>query len=115
MKESDMQKLLVDWTMLVRQKYPELALIFHIPNERKCSIPEAMHLQRMGVKAGVPDLFLPVARNGFHGLWMELKTERGKVSDAQRWWLDHLAEQGYKAVVIRSVNEGINELEEYLK
>lgn len=33
----------------------------------------AVALKRQGVKAGVPDICLPVARNGYHGLHIELK------------------------------------------
>jgi hypothetical protein len=48
-----------------------------------------------GVRAGVPDLCLPVARKGYHGLYLELKVGRNTISDLQEQWIDALREQGY--------------------
>ena len=36
-------------------------------------LKEAMNLKRQGVKAGVLDIFLPVARKDKHGLWIAMK------------------------------------------
>ena len=41
----------------------------------------------MGVKAGVSDLFLAYPNPNFHGLWIELKSEKGKKSPEQKHWL----------------------------
>lgn len=52
----------------------------------------------MGVKSGVPDIFLPVPRGGFHGLWIEMKRVRsGRVTPAQKDWVERLNGQGYAA------------------
>ena len=74
----------------------------HIPNGGKRGKAEAGRFRAEGVKAGVPDICLPVARGGHHGLYIELKrTGRSETSDAQKEWLDALAGQGYKAVVCK--------------
>lgn len=53
-----------------------------------------------GVKPGVPDMFLPVAREGCHGLYIELKRrDGGRVSTEQTAWMDALARQGYKTAL----------------
>ena len=44
--------------------------IFHIPNGGSRNVKAAKNLKRQGVKAGVPDLFVPVARRGCHGLFI---------------------------------------------
>lgn len=54
----------------------------HVPNERR-SRAEAKRLAGQGVKAGIPDIYLDVARGGYHGLRLELKTERGRPTQAQ--------------------------------
>ena len=81
----------------VRAKWPELARLYHIENERRCSPQEAARRRRMGVKRGVPDLCLPVARGGYHGLYIELKTPTGRTTVEQRWWLGNLNADGYCA------------------
>lgn len=90
---------LIQWSELQSAKYPELKLLFHIPNGGKRNAQEAARFKRMGVKAGVPDLFLPVPRGGFHGLWIELKAANGKTSTAQESMLKELRLQGYAAKV----------------
>ena len=96
MTEDMIQIEVIKWSKhpAVQKKYPELALLYHTANERKCSVYRGAHLKRMGVKSGVPDLHLPVPRKGFHGLYIELKSAKGHVSDNQKWWLEHLTRQG---------------------
>ena len=68
-----------------------------------------------GVKAGVPDLCLPVARGQYHGLYMELKRQRGgRTSDHQSEWLDALSAQGYKAALCYGWEQAAGTIIEYL-
>jgi hypothetical protein len=70
----------------------------------------------MGVKSGVPDLFLPVPRGKYHGLWIEMKrTEDGKVSENQKWWIGALNKLGYRAEVCYGAEQAIKLLTEYLE
>jgi integrase len=71
--EGKEQEALFDWATLARRRYPELEWLFHIPNGGSRPLWEALALKRRGVKAGVPDICLPVARGTYHGLWIELK------------------------------------------
>lgn len=95
------QQALIKWSQQasIRREFPELKLMFHIPNERHCSAQEGKRLKLMGVKSGVPDLFLPVARSGRYGLFIELKSEGGKPSENQCWWQNELMGQNYLAVI----------------
>ena len=54
------QICLFRWATAQQGKYPELALMYHVPNGGKRSKSEAARFRAMGVKAGVPDIFLPV-------------------------------------------------------
>lgn len=98
--ESAEQKWLIQWSQqpFIREKYPELALLFHIPNERSDKIQAAI-LKDMGVKKGVPDLCLPCPAGLYHGLFIEMKALDGKPSDEQTWWISHLSANGYACVV----------------
>ena len=116
MTEAQHQALLIKWTQLpqVREKYPELKLLHHIPNGGKRDSIEAKHLKIQGVKSGVPDLCLPVARKNYHGLYIELKTETGRPSDNQKWWIEQLNGQRYKAVICHGWEEAKQCLINYL-
>ena len=92
--ENQHQSALIKWTQVARQKYPELKLLYHVPNERKCTPAEGARLKRMGVKRGVPDLCLPVSRHGYSALYIEMKTDTGKTSKEQDWWLEELRKAG---------------------
>lgn len=76
--EADQQRKLFQWTTFIRTKYPEIDLMFHIPNGGSRNKLEAANLKKQGVKAGVPDLFLPVGRGSYHGLFIELKYGKNK-------------------------------------
>lgn len=73
--------------------------VYHIPNEGKRSVYYAQKLKRSGLRAGVPDLCIPVARGGFHGLYIEMKAKGGKVTPKQREWIGLLRAQGMAVYV----------------
>ena len=53
---------LFNWVAYARNTYPQLDLLYHVPNGGKRNQKEAFNLKRQGVRAGVPDLCLPVSR-----------------------------------------------------
>jgi len=91
-------------------KYPELALLFAIPNGSYKSPAARRLFQSTGLRSGVPDVFLPAPRvlmiGGlpFHsaGFFIELKrTTGGVVSPAQSEWIAALTRAGYQAGVFK--------------
>lgn len=96
---------LIRWTQQpeVRRRYPDLKLLYHVPNERKCTPAQGQMLKRLGVKSGVPDLCLPVPRGGYHGLYIELKSpeKSARASANQTWWVEELISQNYAACVCK--------------
>lgn len=99
---------------LAAGQHPELALLFAIPNGGHRTKRAAGKVKAEGVKRGVPDYFLPVPRGGFHGLFVELKTTKGRPTREQRQWLTDLQAQGYRAVVCRRWEPAFNTLIDYL-
>lgn len=97
--EADEQEALFRWAGCLMNKYPELNMLYHIPNGGSRNKREAANLKRQGVRAGVPDLCLPVARAGFHGMYIELKFGKNKPTTKQAEWLCALKEHGYLTVV----------------
>lgn len=115
-RESVEQTRLFQWAHLAMGKYPELALMYHIPNGGSRHKLEAAHLKAQGVRAGVPDICLPVARGPYHGLYIELKREDGgKLSATQSEWLDGLDRQGYRAVCCHGWERAAEEIQQYME
>lgn len=113
--EGEEQATLFHWADMVKGKYPELQLLFHIPNGGERRKSEAARMKAEGVKPGVPDLFLPVARGGYHGMFIEMKRrEGGRVSKEQKVWQADLLRQGYCACVCRGWEDAKVMIEGYL-
>ena len=113
--EADQQRKLFQWTTFIRAEYPEIDLMFHIPNGGSRNNLEASNLMKQGVKAGVPDLFLPVSRGVYHGLFIELKYGKNKPTEKQTEWLTNLNEQGYAVAVCYGCDEASEKILKYLK
>ena len=99
-----------------RINHPSLALIFAIPNGGDRHKAVAVKLKAEGVKAGVPDLCLPVPRGSFHGLFVEMKPLKPKRNplDKQKWWLNELSKQGYDTYCCRGHHAAITVIQGYL-
>ena len=114
-KEDSEQAMLFNWAKMARGKYPELDLMYAIPNGGYRSIKTAKLMKATGVKAGIPDICLPVARHGFHALYIEMKRRKGgTVSVAQKSMINALAVQGNLAIVCYGMDEAIDALKNYL-
>ena len=89
--------------------------VVHIANEGKRSVAYAARLKRIGMRKGFPDLFIPIASGGHHGLFIELKSMTGRLTPAQKWWLAELNHEGYRAVMCRGSDEAIDVIRKYMK
>lgn len=98
-----------------QEKYPELESAFAVPNGGQRHVAVAAKLKAEGVKAGVPDIFIPAPRGNSHGLFVELKARGGYVSDHQRYMMALLCQQGYACIVSYGWKEAWKEIEEYLQ
>lgn len=113
--ESGEQQALFTWAYYRQARHPELELMYHIPNGGQRNVKEAVRLKREGVKAGIPDICLPVARKGKHGLFIELKSEKGHITLAQKLMLKKLEEQGYAAEVCYGYEAAVKVIDKYLE
>ena len=68
-----------------------------------------------GVLAGVADLFLMVGNEGYHGLFIEMKTKEGRQADTQKIFEFQCEASGYKYAICRSVEEFKETIEDYLE
>lgn len=109
-KEFDIQCAYKQWFDI---QYP-LCLMWHTPNGGYRRKFEGLRLKRSGVVAGVPDIFVAEPKGEKSGLFIELKTKKGKPTKSQQSMLDALNNRGYKAVVCHSIDEAIIETKKYL-
>ncbi len=93
------QEKLFRWAFYMSAKYPDLAFLHHIPNGGSRNKIEAFNLKKQGVKAGVPDVCLPVPSGEYHGLYIEMKYDRNKPTENQCKWLAFLSSKRYAVKV----------------
>ena len=110
-EESDLQAMCVKWFDLM---YPNL-LLYAIPNGGKRSIKTAMAMKREGVKKGVADLFLMRANNGYHGLFIEMKSKKGVQSPEQKAFESRAKFQGYDYKICKTFDEFEKVIKDYLE
>lgn len=102
----------------IEMRHPEVFLLmYHVPNGGHRHKAVAAKLKGQGVKAGVPDLVLPMARGGFFGLYIEFKAtvDPAPVSASQHAYIDRLNLQGYLAIVCRGHFDAMEQLRAYLR
>lgn len=123
--EHQEQAVVIEWTLTVHATMPEASLIFAIPNggmrpqrfnarKGRFISSEGKKLKAEGVKSGVLDLFLPVPRNEWHGLFIEMKRIGERTSPNQDAWAKLLSEQGYAVCICQGADSAIAGIKGYL-
>jgi hypothetical protein len=95
-------------------KTPELENAFAIPNAGKRGYALANYMRAEGMRRGVPDVFIPVARGGFYGLFIEFKRRGRRPDEAQQEWAQRLNKAGYLVELAYSCDEGIKITQAYM-
>lgn len=105
-EETQGQIALFDLLARLEPRWPLLQRCLHIPNGEKRDIATAARLKALGVRAGAPDIILPIRNRcavfdyptgALSGLAIELKAKGGRASQAQLDWLTALADEGWYA------------------
>lgn len=115
--------LVVQWSREMEIFCPELALLYSVPNEQHLGWksgrkgrynPILTRLKKEGMQGGVPDLCLSVARQGYHGMYIEMKMPKNLPTQNQRYWLVALVEQNYRVELSEGADMAIDALCSYL-
>ena len=109
------QVAVVQWAAYQAKKYPGLGLLYAIPNAARRSLRQGAWMKSEGLRAGVPDLCLPVPRGTYHGLYIEMKSSTGTLEPGQKLWLIALSKQGYKTAVCHGAEEAIRIIQAYME
>ena len=112
--EHDEQAALIAWADLYAARVPVLGRLYAVPNGGYRPPRTALAMKAEGARPGVPDLVLPCASRGHHGLYLELKATRGRISPAQEDWLTYLEGAGYRALVCWGWQHAAGEICDYL-
>ena len=113
-QEHYIQSACVRWANSHTHVYPVLQWLHAIPNGGQRHIAVAMKLKAEGVKKGVFDLFLPYPVGRYHGLYIEVKSEKGTLTDEQKEFKLFAEGWGYAVAVIRSPQEFVDVMVKYL-
>lgn len=113
--EHDMQVEIVSRCLGFASAHPDITLMHAIPNGGWRGKHVGALLKAEGVLSGIPDLCLPLAKSGFHGLYMELKTGKGHVGHEQWEILERLHTNGYFVRVVNSVGVAVEIIWNYLE
>ena len=116
--EEDLQIKCVNWFNL---QHPDM-ILHHSPNGGKRNAREAARFKAMGTLSGFPDLFLAKIKfidlgDGFEfvpGLFIELKSEKGTLTENQKKIHKQLEKEGYHVAVCRTFEEFVRIIENYL-
>lgn len=112
--EHDHQVALFRWAAIHEKVRPELKMLFAVPNGGHRHKAVAGKLKAEGVKAGVEDVFLDVARGGYHGLRIEMKAGKNKPTLEQKDWMARHNAEGYLAIICYGWEEAKKVIERYL-
>ena len=111
-QEHDIQAACVRY---FRLQYPQYKLnLFAVPNGGRRDRVSGALLKEEGVLPGVSDLILLLPRGNYHGLLIELKKKKGRQSESQKQWQQHMERFGYRYVVCHSFDEFKSEVDNYI-
>lgn len=128
LEESFEQQALIRTAWLYR-RHPVYGIInaclVAVPNGADCArkldertgewvSPNRQRLLAEGMRPGYPDLLLDVARGGWHGLRLEMKSGAGRLSEEQKTRRELLEAEGYYWTLARSSEAAWDELRRYV-
>ena len=108
--EDNLQIACIEWFYLA---YPNL-IIHHSPNGGFRNAREAARFKKMGTLAGMPDLHIPEPNGQYHGLYIELKAGKNRLTKNQSLIIEKLTNNKYKCEVCYSLDEFMSAVNNYI-
>jgi hypothetical protein len=111
LSESVTQQHFIQWLKL---QYPSLyAVTAAFPNQGKRSYANASRMKAEGLKKGMPDVVIFHPEKLYHGMFIEFKSGKGKLSPEQSQMIELLTHRDYYCCVCRNLEEAIQEVMRY--
>lgn len=111
--EHDLQKAFFSNIAVQMLGDPYLYLFHAIPNGGTRDKITAGKLKAEGVKAGIPDTYLPMPRGKYNGFYMEFKAKSNKPDEDQRAVMLMLDTQGFKVLCVNHLDDAIKAFTDY--
>lgn len=120
--ESHEQKALFQWRDYNLHRYPGIELMFatlngaYLQGDKRRRAIQWAKLIKLGAKKGLHDIFLPVAKGKYHGLWMEMKApkpHKSTISKEQKDWAKSMKEEGYMVRFVYGCEEAVAAIDAY--
>lgn len=113
--EHEIQTAFVEWAHYNERRIPQLKLAFAVPNGGQRHAAIAAKLKAEGVRKGVPDYLIPCKswNDRYIGLAIEFKAHYGRQTPDQESYSMKLVEAGWYYIVCKTVQEGMNIVEDY--
>ena len=115
MSESREQQIIFEWASWNKNKYPGIEAMYHIANEGKRSASNGSRLKREGLKSGVSDICVPVAKCGYNNLYIELKSGKNKATREQLNFINLINKYGGKALIVYEADNAIEVIKAYFE
>lgn len=112
--ESSEQAAVIQWRDYMVSRCADLRWLFSSLNGAPLHPATAGRMKREGMTKGIPDLCLPVARRGYHCLWIEMKRKGGRVREEQAEFMDFVTTQGHLATVCVGADDAIETIKWYM-
>ena len=98
----------------IQLQYPKVKYCASLGGQYQPFQSQRNRARKTGYVKGFPDLFIYEARNGYHGLALEIKTLKGRATKEQKEWIEALNERGYKAVIVKGLPAILDLIDSYL-
>ena len=119
-REAQIQAAIIQWARYLEPKWPEVELLHATMQPASLTKLQAWRNKAAGIKAGFPDLHLPVpivhnsTRLGIPGLWIELKAPGKAPTPMQRKRIDELKSLGHEVHVCTAPDEALDRIKDYM-
>jgi hypothetical protein len=108
-KEDVLSSHFFKWLFYTHKELFEVA--HHVANEGK----RKPHMAKiLGIKAGIPDIFIPHPYHIYHGLYIELKIHPNEPTDSQLAMIEKLRKRRYMCRVCYTLDETMDAVNDYL-
>ena len=111
MSEARLQKSIITY---LRLRYPRVLFCASLGGQFQPYQSQRQKAKDTGYQPGFPDLFIYESKSKYHGLAIEIKTEKGRPTKLQKQWIDNLNSKGYCARICRGWNEIIQTIDSYM-
>ena len=108
--EAQEQFAVIEWVHLMHLEH----IVIHIPNGGKLSPMQGAKLKKLGQRKGCSDLFIVRSSGWFKGLFLEMKSKKGRVSPEQKQFLADMKAEGYDTAICYGADEAISCIKNYL-